>query len=91
MTLSLANRPAEVLEQATLVSGEQRFGVDGHAFLLLRTPRRGDPLDGYQINRSVLLFQDTENRKRVTAVISRFSKFNRGLSRVPPSVDSRQT
>src|SRR5437764_467177 len=29
--LGLANRPAEVLEQATLVSGEQRFGVDGRS------------------------------------------------------------
>ena len=29
--VGMADRPAEVLEEAMLMSGEQRFGVDGHA------------------------------------------------------------
>jgi len=48
--IGFAYRSAEVLEQAMLVSGEQRFGVDRHASLLLRTPRGGDPLDGHSVN-----------------------------------------
>jgi hypothetical protein len=41
--LCFADRSAEVLEQVTLVGGEERSGVVGHASLLLRTWCTADP------------------------------------------------
>src|SRR6185295_4568716 len=42
----LANRPAEIPEQAILVGGEQRFRIGWHRHTYLRTQRAGDPLIG---------------------------------------------